>query len=205
MHEYRAYSECHIYGHECTCTSEYKASSDQYSTGYEPGYCYYLNAPDLSYDLFHNHNMSLENPKPHHRSNTRMHSTKTQHHHEPSPRSHDDFLNTPSQGLHSSPTVVAIVAGAKAEDVVDTVDVVDVVDVVDAEKAVKAEIAMAMGNRVSAPIAKLTAIPQMQAGNGNALRREETAEETAKATMSAFERSAGSQATIKSIASPTNM
>jgi hypothetical protein len=100
---------------------------------------------------------------------------------------------------------VAIVAGAKAEDVVDMVDVVDVVDVVDAEKAVKAEIAMAMGNRVSAPIAKLTAIPQMQAGNGNVLRRQETAEETAKATMSAFERRASSQATIKSIASPTNM
>jgi hypothetical protein len=101
--------------------------------------------------------------------------------------------------------VAAIVAGAKAQDVVDTVDVVDAVDAVDAENAVKAEIAMEMGNRVSAPIAKLTAIPQMHAGNGNALRREETAEETAKETMSAFVSSAGSQATSKSIASPTNM
>jgi len=80
------------------------------------------------------------------------------------------------------------VARAKAEDVVDAVD------------AEKAEIAMEMGNRVSAPIAKLTAILQMHAENGNALRREETAEKT----MSAFATSAGSYATSKSIAPPTN-
>jgi len=47
------------------------------------------------------------------------------------------------------------VARAKAEDAVDTVDVVNAVDAVDVEKAVKAEIAMEMGNRVSAPIAKI--------------------------------------------------
>jgi hypothetical protein len=98
--------------------------------------------------------------------------------------------------------VAAIVAGAKAEDTVDTVDVVDAVD---AEKAVKAEIATEMGNRVSAPIAKLTAIPQMHADNGNALRREETAEETAEEVMSAFATSAGFQTISKSIVSPRNV
>ena len=77
-------------------------------------------------------------------------------------------------------------AGAKAEDVVDAVDMMDAVDAVDAEKAVKAEIATEMGNRVSAPTAKLTTIPQMHAENGNALRREETAEETAEEMMRAF-------------------
>jgi hypothetical protein len=46
-------------------------------------------------------------------------------------------------------------ARAKAENVVDAEDVVDAVDAVDAEKAVKAEIATEMGNRVSAPIAKI--------------------------------------------------
>jgi len=97
------------------------------------------------------------------------------------------------------------VAGAKAKDVVDAVDVGDVVDAVDEEKAVKAEIAMEIGNRVSAPIAKLTAVPQMHAGNGNALRREKTAEETANEMMSTFVTSAGFQVTSKSIASPTNV
>jgi hypothetical protein len=88
--------------------------------------------------------------------------------------------------------VAAIVARVKGKDAVDAVDM---------EKAVKAEIATEMGNRVSAPIAKLTAILQMHAENGNALRREEIAEET----MSAFATSTGSQATSKSIASPTNV
>ena len=46
-------------------------------------------------------------------------------------------------------------AREKAEDAVDSVDVVDTVDAVDVEKAVKAEIATEMGNRVSAPIAKI--------------------------------------------------
>jgi hypothetical protein len=88
--------------------------------------------------------------------------------------------------------VAAIVAGAKVEVAVDAVDM---------EKAVKAEIAMDMGNRVSAPIAKLTAILQMHAENGNAIRREETAEDM----MSAFATSTGSQATSKWIASPINV
>ena len=75
--------------------------------------------------------------------------------------------------------------------------VVDAADAVDTEKAVEPETA----TRVSAPIAKLTAIPQMHAENGNVLRREETVEET----TSAFAISAGSQATSKSIVSPTNV
>jgi hypothetical protein len=50
---------------------------------------------------------------------------------------------------------VAIVAGAKTENAVDAVNMVDAVDAVDPEKAVKAEIATEMGNRVSAPIAKI--------------------------------------------------
>jgi hypothetical protein len=78
--------------------------------------------------------------------------------------------------------VAAIVAGAEAEDAVDAVNAVDT------EKAVKAEIATDMGNRVSAPIAKLTAILQMHTENRNALRRQETAEEM----MSAFATSVGS-------------
>jgi hypothetical protein len=51
--------------------------------------------------------------------------------------------------------VAAIVAEAKAEDAVDVVDAVDAVDAADTEKAVKTEIATEMGNRVSAPIAKI--------------------------------------------------
>ena len=89
-------------------------------------------------------------------------------------------------------------ARAEAEDVVA---VVDAVDTENAVKAVKAEIATDMGNRVSAPIAKLTAILQMHAENGNALRREETAEEA----MSAFATSAGFQTISKSIVSPRNV
>ena len=85
------------------------------------------------------------------------------------------------------PDVAATVAEGEAE-------AVGAVDAVDAVEAVEAEIA----TRVSAPIAKLTAILQMHAESGNALRREET-------TMSAFASSAGSQATSKSIASPRNV
>jgi hypothetical protein len=91
------------------------------------------------------------------------------------------------------PNVAATVAEAEAE----AVGVVDAVGAVDAVEAVEAEIV----TRVSAPIAKLTAILQMHAESGNALRREETAEET----TSAFATSAGSQVTSKSIASPTNV
>jgi hypothetical protein len=50
--------------------------------------------------------------------------------------------------------------------------------------------------KVSAPIAKLTAILQMHAESGNTLRREET-------PMSACVSSAGSQDMSKSIESPT--
>jgi hypothetical protein len=70
------------------------------------------------------------------------------------------------------------VAAAMAE----AVGVVDVVDAVDKVEAVEQETA----TKVHAPIAQLTAILQMHAGNGNALRREET-------TMSVFASSAGSQ------------
>jgi hypothetical protein len=46
----------------------------------------------------------------------------------------------------------------------------------------------------------MTAILKMHAGSTNTLRREKTME-----TMSAFSPSAGSQATSKSIASPTSI
>jgi hypothetical protein len=92
------------------------------------------------------------------------------------------------QGPPSSPNVAATVVEVEAEDVGDAVDAVDVVEAVEVETA----------TRVSAPIAKLTAILQMHAESGNLLRREET-------TMSAFTSSAGSQATSKSTASPTNV
>ena len=78
--------------------------------------------------------------------------------------------------------MAGIVAEAKAVDAVD--------EAVEPETATK----------VSAPIAKLTAILQMHAGNANTLRREETT-----ATISAFASSAGSQAMSKSIASPTSV
>jgi len=97
------------------------------------------------------------------------------------------------QGPPNFPNVAATVAEAQAE-ALGAVDVVDAVDVVETVEVVEAEIA----KRVSAPIAKLTAIQQMHAESGNALRREET-------TMSAFASSAGSQVTSKSIASPTNV
>jgi hypothetical protein len=79
-------------------------------------------------------------------------------------------------------------------DVVVAADTEDAVDTVEAVEAVEPETA----TNVSAPIAKLTAILQMHAESGNALRREETA-------MSAFVSSAGFQDTSKSIASPTSV
>ena len=97
------------------------------------------------------------------------------------------------RGPPFSLNVAATVAEAEAE-AVGVADVVDAVDAVDMVEAVEPETA----TKVSAPIAKLTAILQMHAGSGNALRREET-------TMSAFASSAGSQVTSKSIASPTNV
>ena len=73
-------------------------------------------------------------------------------------------------------------------------DAVNTMDTVDTEEAVELETA----TKVSVPIAKLTAILQMHAESGNALRREET-------TMSAFVCSAGSQDMSKLIASPSNI
>jgi hypothetical protein len=84
-------------------------------------------------------------------------------------------------GLRNFPNVVATVAESEAE-AVDAEDTVDAVEVV--------EITM----RVSALIAKLTAILQMHAESGNVLKREETAEETVEETTSAIATSAGSQA-----------
>ena len=82
-------------------------------------------------------------------------------------------------------------------EAVGVVDMVVAEDTVDTVEAVEPETA----TKVSAPIAKLTAILQMHAGNGNVLRREETTEETTNACAS----SAGSQVMSKSIASPTNV
>jgi hypothetical protein len=93
--------------------------------------------------------------------------------------------------------VAATVAEAEAMGVVDVVDAEDAVDTVDTVEAVEPKTA----TKVSAPIAKLTAILQMHAESGNALRREKTTEEM----TSAFASSAGSQAMSKSIASPTNV
>jgi len=97
-------------------------------------------------------------------------------------------------------SMVAAVAEAEAEvlgsdDAEDTVGAVHVVELVEAT----------ITTRVSAPTAKLTAILQMHAETRNALRREQTAEKTAEETTSACATSAGSQATSKSIASPTNV
>jgi hypothetical protein len=74
--------------------------------------------------------------------------------------------------------------------------VVDVEEAVDAVETVNLETV----TKVSAPIAKLTAILQMHAESANACRREETTE-----IMSAFASSACSQATSKSIWSPANV
>jgi hypothetical protein len=81
--------------------------------------------------------------------------------------------------------VVDVVVAANAEDAVDTVDTVEAVE---PETATK----------VSAPIAKLTAILQIHAESGNVLRRVET-------TMSTFVSGSGFQDTSKLIASPTSV
>jgi hypothetical protein len=86
------------------------------------------------------------------------------------------------------------VAATVAEKVVDAEDVVDAVGTVE---AVEPETA----TKVSAPIAKLTAILQLHEGSGTAPRREEMTEET----MNAFPSTAGSQVMSKSIASPINV
>ena len=78
--------------------------------------------------------------------------------------------------------------------VVDADDAVDAVDTMDTVEAAEPETA----SKVSAPIATLTAILQIDAGSRNAVRREET-------TMSAFDFSAGSQDMPKPIASPTDV
>jgi hypothetical protein len=100
-------------------------------------------------------------------------------------------LEMHSRGLLFSLNMVATVAAVDAKVVVDAEDTVDTVDT---EEAVEPETA----TKVSAPIAKLTAILQTHAESGNAFRREDT-------LMSAFISSAGSQDTSKSIASPTNV
>ena len=86
----------------------------------------------------------------------------------------------PPGSLKMAATVAVGVVEAKVMDAVD--------EAVEPETATK----------VSAPIAKLTAILRMHADSEKALRREET-------TMSVFAASAGFQATSKSIASPTNV
>jgi len=103
-----------------------------------------------------------------------------------------------SWGPPFSHNVAATVVEAEAvgvgmmdmEDTADKVDAVNKVETVDLETVIK----------VSAPIAKLTAILQMYAESANARRREETTE-----MMSVFASSAGSQAMSKSIASSTNV
>jgi len=91
---------------------------------------------------------------------------------------------------------VATTLAVGVVDMVDAVDAEDAVDIVYTVEAVEPEPA----TKVSAPIAKLTAILQMHAGSRNAPRREETTEET----TSTFVSSLGSQATSMSIGSPTN-
>ena len=72
----------------------YKLQAISISTGYEPSYHNYVKSHDLSCDLFHDVQKSLKNPIPRHCSNSRINSTKSQLHHKPSPRSHDDILWT---------------------------------------------------------------------------------------------------------------
>jgi hypothetical protein len=83
---------------------------------------------------------------------------------------------------------------AEAVGIVDAEDAEDAVDAVDTAESVEPETA----TKVSAPIAKLTAIQQIHTGNGNTLRRKET-------TISVFPSCGGSYNTSKSIASPTNV
>jgi hypothetical protein len=98
--------------------------------------------------------------------------------------------------LPSSLNVEATVAVGEV-DMLDEADVEDAVDMVDTVDAVEPETA----TKVSALIAKLTAIQQMHAESGNVPRREETMNET----MSALVSGVRSQDTSKSIASPTNV
>lgn len=105
-----------------------------------------------------------------------------------------------------SPSMMAIMCKVQAmgtEVIVTAVDAVDMVDAVN--KPVKAEFAMEMGNRVSVPMAKLTAIPQMYAKNRNAYTKEEKVEKTAEELFSIFDSRVGSQARPRFIVSPTNM
>jgi len=101
------------------------------------------------------------------------------------------------RGLPCSQNVAVpgVEASAKAMgmgvvDAEDAVDAVNMVETVDLETA----------TNVSAPIASLTAVLQMHEEWANKRRREETTE-----MMGALASSAGSQATSKSIASPTNV
>jgi len=56
-------------------------SSITNSTGYKPGYRYYLNiSRSFLRSLSRVSNKSLKNPKPRHNGNTRINNTKTQHH-----------------------------------------------------------------------------------------------------------------------------
>jgi len=59
--------------------SIYKLLAISISTGDKPGYRYYQTTHDLSYNLLHNLQQSLKNPKPCHRSNSRINNTETQH------------------------------------------------------------------------------------------------------------------------------
>lgn len=86
---------------------------------------------------------------------------------------------------------MAVVDMVDSADAEDTVDIVETVEAVEPERATK----------VCGPIAKFTAICQIYAGSGNALRREETQVEPTIAFISI----AGSNATAKSIASPPNV
>jgi hypothetical protein len=112
-------------------------------------------------------------------------------------------LETHPRGPHFSVNEAATMAKAKdvgvvdPEDTLDAHHAVDAVDMADPVDAVDLETC----TKVSAPIAKLTAILQMHAGSGNEPRREETMKEM----MGAFVSVAGSQDMSKSIASPTNI
>jgi len=72
-----------------------QASNNQYiSSGCEPGYRYNLNLTIFLWSCSRSSTQSLKNPKPCHCSNSLIESTKTQHHHEQSPRSYNDFFRT---------------------------------------------------------------------------------------------------------------
>jgi len=86
------------------------------------------------------------------------------------------------------------VARAEAVGVVNREDMVDMLDMVDTVEAVEPKTA----TKLSAPIAKMTAILQMHDESGNAHRREET-------ILSASASTARCQDTLKSGASPTHV